>query len=74
MEQGLARLNMRNMLMGLGASGLCCTAGLETNPFVFYTPVSAADLTMCVKLPNLCLVCTSLATQDVAKDPVYLAK
>ncbi|KAM1347627.1 hypothetical protein ACFX2H_036537 [Malus domestica] len=44
LDQGLARLDRRNMLIGLGAGGLYGAAG---NPFAFAAPVSAPDLTTC---------------------------
>ncbi|KAM1045901.1 hypothetical protein ACFX2A_037670 [Malus domestica] len=42
LDQGLARLDRRNMLIGLGAGGLYGAVG---NPFAFAAPVSAPDLT-----------------------------
>ncbi|BFG27709.1 hypothetical protein CerSpe_139830 [Prunus speciosa] len=97
LEQGLSRLDRRNMLIGLGAGGLYGATGLENNPFAFAAPVSAPDFTQCgpadkpdgstidccppntttiidFKLPDKGPLRTRLAAQDVAKDPVYLAK
>ncbi|XP_021830796.1 polyphenol oxidase, chloroplastic-like [Prunus avium] len=97
LEQGLSRLDRRNMLIGLGAGGLYVATGLENNPFAFAAPISAPDFTQCgpadkpdgstidccppttttiidFKLPNKGPLRTRLAAQDVAKDPVYLAK
>ncbi|VVA23564.1 PREDICTED: polyphenol oxidase [Prunus dulcis] len=97
LEQGLSRLDRRNMLIGLGAGGLYGATGLENNPFAFAAPVSAPNLTQCgpadkpdgstidccppivttiidFKLPDKGPLRTRLAAQDVAKDPVYLAK
>ncbi|XP_021830804.1 polyphenol oxidase I, chloroplastic-like [Prunus avium] len=47
LEQGLGRLDRRNMLIGLGAGGLYGAAGLENNPFAFAAPISAPDFTEC---------------------------
>ncbi|KAM1033270.1 hypothetical protein TB2_036279 [Malus domestica] len=44
LDQGLARLDRRNMLIGLGAGGFYGAVG---NPFAFAAPVSAPDLTTC---------------------------
>ncbi|BFG27708.1 hypothetical protein CerSpe_139820 [Prunus speciosa] len=97
LEQGLSRLDRRNMLIGLGAGGLYGATGLENNPFAFAAPVSAPDFTQCgpadkpdgstidccppttttiidFTLPDSGPLRTRLAAQDVAKDPVYLAK
>ncbi|ONI10337.1 hypothetical protein PRUPE_4G041500 [Prunus persica] len=97
LEQGLSRLDRRNMLIGLGAGGLYGATGLENNPFAFAAPVSAPNFTQCgpadkpdgstidccpptvttiidFKLPDKGPLRTRLAAQDVAKDPVYLAK
>ncbi|PQQ02252.1 polyphenol oxidase chloroplastic [Prunus yedoensis var. nudiflora] len=38
LEQGLGKLDRRNMLIGLGAGGLYGAAGLENNPFAFAAP------------------------------------
>ncbi|XP_008224999.1 PREDICTED: polyphenol oxidase, chloroplastic-like [Prunus mume] len=97
LQQGLSRLDRRNMLIGLGAGGLYGSTGLENNPFAFAAPVSAPEFTKCgpadkpdgstidccpptattiidFKLPDKGPLRTRLAAQNVAKDPVYLAK